>query len=158
MTTPPARRSIVTPSTLPPPRGFNHGISSKADVSCSWPDKTQSGPDGRIVALGDLVGQFEQVLANLRMVVETAGGTMTDIAKMNIYVLDRADYLTQRPALGAVYRRYFGTHYPAMALFEVKGLYNEGADVEIEGLAVLDPAPVASDGGTAGSSLQDRGP
>ena len=149
--TPRLRRTIVTPSTLPPPRGFNHGIVVEGGRLLFLAGQDASGSDGRIVAPGDLVGQFDQVLANLRAVVETAGGTMTDIVKMNIYVLDRTEYLRLRPELGEVYRRYFGTHYPAMALFEITGLYNEGAIVEIEGLAVLDPADPA-----AGRSLADR--
>jgi enamine deaminase RidA (YjgF/YER057c/UK114 family) len=153
--TPRARRTIVTPPSLPPPRGFNHGIVVEGGRLLFLAGQDASGSDGRIVAPGELIRQFEQVLANLRAVVETAGGMMTDIVKMNIYVLDRAEYLAQRPALGVVYRRYFGTHYPAMALFEVTGLYNEGAVVEIEGLAVLDPT---SSDHVAGSTLQDRGP
>jgi enamine deaminase RidA (YjgF/YER057c/UK114 family) len=147
-----ARRTIITPPTLPPPRGFNHGIVADGGRLLFLAGQDASGPDGRIVAPGNLVGQFEQVLANLRAVVDAAGGTMTDIVKMNIYVLDRAEYLARRPALGEVYRRYFGAHYPAMALFEITGLYNDGAVVEIEGMAVLDPWP-ASDGG---SSVVDR--
>jgi enamine deaminase RidA (YjgF/YER057c/UK114 family) len=136
--TPRARRTIVTPPTLPPPRGFNHGIMVEGGRLLFLAGQDASGPDGGIVAVGDLVGQFEQVLKNLRAVVEAAGGTMTDIVKINIYVLDRDAYLAQRPALGEVYRRYFGTHYPAMALFQIVGLYNEGAVIEIEGMAVLD--------------------
>jgi enamine deaminase RidA (YjgF/YER057c/UK114 family) len=42
--------------------------------------------------------------------------------------------------LGAVYRRSFGGHYPAMALFEVSGFFQPDALVEIEGIAVLDEA------------------
>jgi enamine deaminase RidA (YjgF/YER057c/UK114 family) len=147
-----ARRTIITPPTLPPPRGFNHGIVVDGGRLLFLAGQDASGPDGGIVAPGDLVGQFEQVLANLRAVVDAAGGKMTDIVKMNIYVLDRAEYLARRPALGEVYRRYFGAHYPAMALFEIRGLYTDGAVVEIEGMAVLDPWP-ASDGG---ASVVDR--
>jgi enamine deaminase RidA (YjgF/YER057c/UK114 family) len=139
--TPRARRTIVTPPGLQPPRGFNHGIVVEGGRLLFLAGQDASGADGLIVAPGDLVGQFDQVLQNLRAVVETAGGTMTDVAKINIYVLDRDEYMVRRPALGDVYRRYFGKHYPAMALFEVSRLYNDGALIEIEGLAVLDVPP-----------------
>jgi enamine deaminase RidA (YjgF/YER057c/UK114 family) len=39
-----------------------------------------------------------------------------------------------------VYREYFGKHYPAMTLVEVKGLYDAdmGCMLEIEGIAAFD--------------------
>ena len=39
------------------------------------------------------------------------------------------------PWLATLHRKYFGSYYPAMALFEVKGLFNEDALIEMEGLA-----------------------
>jgi enamine deaminase RidA (YjgF/YER057c/UK114 family) len=65
---------------------------------------------------------------------------MTDIVKLNYYVLDVQDYLAKRKPLGAVYRTFFGRHFPAMTLVEVKGLYNDGALIEIDGVAALPPA------------------
>ena len=43
--------------------------------------------------------------------------------------------------IGAVYRDYFGRHYPAMTFLEVKGLYDddEGCLMEIEAVAVVVP-------------------
>ncbi|HEX5528245.1 MAG TPA: hypothetical protein VFZ82_01725 [Methylomirabilota bacterium] len=38
---------------------------------------------------------------------------------------------------GAVYRDYFGRHYPAMTLVEVEGLYDDGCLIEIEAVAVV---------------------
>jgi enamine deaminase RidA (YjgF/YER057c/UK114 family) len=93
---------------------------------------------GTIQHRGDLVGQFELTLSNIKTVVEEAGGTLANIVKLNIYVLDVDDYLSKLKPLGEVYRKYFGKHYPAMTLAEVKGLYNDGALIEIEGIAVLD--------------------
>ena len=41
-------------------------------------------------------------------------------------------------ALGPIYRKYFGRHFPAMTLVGVAGLYNDGALIEIDGVAALD--------------------
>ena len=64
---------------------------------------------------------------------------MTDVMKLTIYVLSKADYKVRVREIGAVYREYFGRHYPAMTLVEVKGLYDDdqGCAIEIEGVAVV---------------------
>jgi enamine deaminase RidA (YjgF/YER057c/UK114 family) len=53
-------------------------------------------------------------------------------------VRDRDDYLAKLMPLGRVFRRFFDTHYPAMALFEVTGFFQKDALVELEGMAMLD--------------------
>jgi hypothetical protein len=42
--------------------------------------------------------------------------------------------------IGGVYREYFGKHYPAMTLVEVRSLWDaaDGAMIEIEGIAAID--------------------
>ena len=67
---------------------------------------------------------------------------MQDIAKLNIFVRDRAAYRANRKRLGEVFRDYFGGHYPAMALFEVSGFYQDDALIEMEGIAVIESGPV----------------
>jgi len=100
--------------------------------------QTAINADGQLVAPGDLVGQYEEVLHHLKTVVEAAGGTMQDIVKITIFVKDRDDYLKHLKPLGAVHQSFFGRYYPATALFEISRFYQDGVLVEIEGLAVLD--------------------
>jgi len=96
-----------------------------------------SDAEGKIVAPGDLLAQYEQIVKNLKAVVEAAGGTLQDVVKLNIYVTDRDAYRAQLKPLGEIYRAYFGRHYPAMALFEVKSLFQDEALIEMEGIAHL---------------------
>jgi enamine deaminase RidA (YjgF/YER057c/UK114 family) len=96
-----------------------------------------SGADGKIVSPGDLVAQFEQVIRNLKAVAEAAGGGVSDIVKLNIFVKSRDDYKARLKELGRIYRSYFGDYYPAMALFEVSDFFQPEALVEIEGIAVI---------------------
>lgn len=132
------KRTIIHPPTLPPPRGFSHGIL----VQDAGPLLFLAGQDatdanGRLAAPGDLVGQVEQVLRNLKDVTEAAGGRLPDIVKLNIFVRDRAGYLADLKRIGQVFRRYFGDYYPAIALFQVTGFFGEDALVEMEGVAVV---------------------
>jgi enamine deaminase RidA (YjgF/YER057c/UK114 family) len=130
-------KQIINPDSLAAPRGFNHGILVTGGKLLFLAGQTASDASGNIVAPGDLTAQYEQALLNHKAVVEAAGGTMTDIVKLNIYVLDKSDYIAQLKLLGAVHRKYFGSYYPAMALFEVKSLFQDDALIELEGMAVI---------------------
>ena len=129
---------IINPPTLPTPRGFNHGILVKGGQILFLAGQDAADSEGNIVAPGDLVAQFEQVLKNLRAVVEEAGGSMQNIMKLNVFVRSRDDYVANLKPLGNVFRAYFGDHYPAMALFEVSAFFREENLVELEGFAVIE--------------------
>jgi enamine deaminase RidA (YjgF/YER057c/UK114 family) len=130
-------KQILTPATLPKPRGFNHGILTTGGKLLFLAGQDASDAEGKIVAPGNVVAQLEQVLHNLNAVVEEAGGGMQDIVKLNIFVRDRDDYVAHLQPLGRVFRSFFGEYYPALALFAVTGLFQEDALIELEGMAVL---------------------
>jgi enamine deaminase RidA (YjgF/YER057c/UK114 family) len=131
-------KKIITPPTLAPPRGYSHGVLVKGGQLLFLAGQDASDAEGKIVAPGDLVGQFEQVLHNLKAVVEGAGGSMPDIVQLNIFVRNRDDYIANLKPLGRVFRTYFGGYYPAMALFEVSGFFQKTALIELEGIAVIE--------------------
>lgn len=130
-------RRIITPPTLPAPRGFNHGLLTTGGSLLFLAGQDASDARGQIVAPGDLVAQLDQALGNLQAVVGEAGGVMTDVVKLNIFVRDRDDYVAKLKPLGEVFRRYFGGYYPALALFEVTGFFQRDALIELEGMAVI---------------------
>ena len=84
-----------------------------------------------------LPAQFGEALRRIGVVIEGAGGKLSDVGRMTVYVTDIELYRRCRKALGPVWRAYLGTHYPAMALVEVKALVDEGALVEIEATAII---------------------
>ena len=130
-------KEMINPEGLAPPQGFTHGILVSGGKLLFLAGQDASDGQGRIVAPGDLIVQFEQALRNLATVVETAGGKPTDIVKVTIFVRSRDAYVAALKPLGRVYRGIFGDYYPAMALFEVSGFFQPEALVEIEGIAVL---------------------
>jgi enamine deaminase RidA (YjgF/YER057c/UK114 family) len=85
----------------------------------------------------DLVAQIEQALKNIVAVVAEAGGAPNHITRLTWYVTDKHAYAARRKEIGAVYRRVIGRHFPAMTLVMVAGLLEEGAQVEIEAMAVV---------------------
>jgi enamine deaminase RidA (YjgF/YER057c/UK114 family) len=131
-------KTIINPFGLARPRGFSHGILVTGGSLLFLAGQTGSDAEGRIIAPGDLVAQYERALRNLNMVVKAAGGKMQDIVKINIFVRDRDDYLAHLKPLGTVHKSFFGDYYPATALFEISRFFQDEALIEIEGLAVID--------------------
>ncbi len=131
-------KTIINPPALAPAVGFSHGVLATGGRLLFLAGQTGSNAEGQIMAPGDLVAQYEQTLRNLQTVVESAGGTLQDITKLNIFVRDRDDYIANLKPLGKVHRSFFGAYYPAMALFEVTGFFQDETLVEMEGFAVID--------------------
>jgi len=129
----------VNPSTLMPAVGFSHGFEARGGRTLFIAGQVAKDARGAVVGKGDIVAQFRQVCENLKTMVTTAGGAMTDIVKLTIYVLDVAGYKAQLRPIGAAYREYFGKHFPAMTLVGARDLFDasEGCLIEIEGIAVL---------------------
>ena len=128
---------IVDPPELGPPQGYANGVVVPAGRRLLFV-AGQIGWDGEQHLVGDdLVDQFAQALANVLAVVRAAGGDAADVARLTVYVLDKAEYAAARRALGQRWRELMGRHYPAMALVEVRGLLAPGAKVEIEATAAL---------------------
>ncbi|HEV8675793.1 MAG TPA: RidA family protein [Methylomirabilota bacterium] len=130
-------KMVVNPSGLAKPSGFSHGIEARGRL-LFLAGQTGQDASGRIVAPGDLVGQFRQALRNVGTVIEAQGGTLKDLVKLTLYVLDRKDYRAKAKAIGQAYRELMGAHYPAMTLIEVKALWDDEALIEIDGIAVLE--------------------
>jgi len=130
-------KTLIHPASLAKPSGYSHGVLTEGGRLLFLAGQTGMDATGAIAHPGDVVAQFRQALANLKAVVEEAGGTMTNVAKLTIFVTDKAAYRLNLKPIGEVYRSYFGRYYPAMTLVEVKGLFDDAAMIEIEGMAVL---------------------
>jgi enamine deaminase RidA (YjgF/YER057c/UK114 family) len=134
---------MSTPRTVQPPgwlrpRGYANGMIAQGELLAiagmiGW-DESE-----RLVSR-EFLPQLEQALRNVLTVVQTAGGGAQHLVSLTIYVTDKHQYLAAGAELGRTYRAVLGKHYPTMALVQVAALLEEGALVEIQGLAVLPPA------------------
>jgi NAD(P)-dependent dehydrogenase (short-subunit alcohol dehydrogenase family) len=131
------RLAIINPTELGAPRGWSNGMLAQAGGRILFiAGQTARDGSGKVSA-ADFVPQFDRALGNVLAVVRQAGGKPEDIGRFTIYVTDMAQYRASLKPLGEVYRRWMGTHYPAMALVEVTSLVDVQAMVEIEATAVL---------------------
>jgi enamine deaminase RidA (YjgF/YER057c/UK114 family) len=129
----------VNPPTLMKPVGFSHGYEIKSGRLLFIAGQVAKDAAGAVVGKGDVVAQFRKTCENLREVVTAAGGHMSDVLKLTIYVLDVPGYKTRLRDLGPVYRDVFGKHFPAMTLVGARDLFDadDGCLIEIEAVAVL---------------------
>ena len=128
---------VVNPRELGAPRGFSHGLIAPAGGRLLFvAGQTATDEAGRIVSDG-FAEQFDRALARVVAVVREAGGQPEHIARMTVYVTSMDRYRESRAALGDVWRRHMGSHYPAMALVDVRSLVDRDAIVEVEAKAVL---------------------
>ena len=128
----------VNPPALAKAVGYSHGFEVQGGKTLYMAGQVATDKAGTVVGKGDLVAQFRQVCENLKALLLARGGQMNDIVKLTMYVLSKADYKAKAKDIGLVYREYFGRHFPAMTLVEVKGLYDDDCAIEIEGVAIVD--------------------
>ena len=76
---------------------------------------------------GDITVQTEQVMENLKAVLEAAGTSFANVVKATVFLADINDFA----AMNGVYGRYFSENPPARSAFQV-GALPLGAKVEIE--------------------------
>lgn len=80
----------------------------------------------------DIKVQIVQVIKNLSMVCVAAGGTLSNIVKLSIYLTDLSHFSLVNEAMA----HYFTEPYPARAAIGVASL-PRGAQVEMDGVMVL---------------------
>jgi enamine deaminase RidA (YjgF/YER057c/UK114 family) len=126
---------IRNPETLPPPKGFSHAVVAQTGRTVYLAGQTAQRPDGGLVA-GTMAEQFDMAAGNVVLALEGAGARPQDLVSLQIFVTDVDEYRRLSKEIGQAYRRHFGDHYPAMALLEVRRLFDPKAMVELMGIAV----------------------
>ncbi len=89
-------------------------------------------PETMELVAGDMEVQIRRVFDNLAAVCAAAGGSLADIAKLNIFLTD----LSHFPLVNQVMATYFQQPYPARAAVGVAAL-PKGAAVEMDAVMVL---------------------
>jgi reactive intermediate/imine deaminase len=89
-------------------------------------------PETMEIVHGDFSSRTMRVFENLQAVCEAAGGSLSDIVKLNIYLTDLGNFATVNKVMAS----YFQEPYPARAAVGVAAL-PKGADVEMDAVLVI---------------------
>jgi 2-iminobutanoate/2-iminopropanoate deaminase len=127
-------RSIIQTHSAPAPVGpYNQAIVASGRMAFLSGQIALDPATGAIVGAGDVVKQTEQVMANLKAVLEAAGASFDSVVKTGVYLKDMNDFAT----VNAVYAKYFDeATAPARACVEVARLPKDVL-VEIDCIAIV---------------------
>jgi enamine deaminase RidA (YjgF/YER057c/UK114 family) len=126
---------ILQPEGWAEPKGYANGIAATGrHVFVAG----QIGWNSQCVfEARDFVGQFRQALENVVAVLAEAGANPKHVTTMTWFVTDKAAYLRDARAIGAIWREIMGRNYPAMAVIQVVALIEDAAQIEIQAQAVV---------------------
>jgi 2-iminobutanoate/2-iminopropanoate deaminase len=117
----------------PQQRGYSLAVITEGGKTVWLAGQTATADDSGKSLAGDFEGQARQIFKQLGATLEKAGGKLSDMVQMTVFITDvrYGDRLTQ------LRREIFGDNFPGSALITVTGLAVPEAKVEIQGYAVI---------------------
>lgn len=117
----------------PQQRGYSLAVITEGGKIVWLAGQTATVDDSGKSLAGDFEGQVRQIFKLLNATLEKAGGKLSDMVQMTVFITDvrYGDRLTE------IRREVFGDNFPGSALITITALANPDAKVEIQGFAVL---------------------
>ena len=129
----PASREHLTTAPWHASRAFSSAVKVTGGSLVFLAGMSPVDADRKLVGAGDFDAQVVQVWENMRLALEKAGGKLSDIVTMTVFITD----MRHGNRFIELREQKFGKDFPASALIGIDHLAAPGMLIEIQAIAAI---------------------